>query len=415
MARVHYPAHVMRQTQPSRRQVIASALLCGGAMGLPDKAFARTVASLEDEKAAPLAQRIRLIEKQRILPRADRFSREPVQTITEYPAERSPDDRHAYYSEGDYWWPNPANPGGPYIRRDGQSNPNRFEAHRLALIRLSRIVPWLASAHRLTGKRRYLVAMQRHLDGWFVNPETRMVPHLEHAQAIIGVNKGRGTGIIDTLHLVEVARACLYADRLGKLKNARAIKDWFAAYLEWMLTSPNGRDEGDEINNHGTTYMLQVAAFAEFLSHEEHILWTGRQMREILIPAQLEPNGRQPLELARTKPYGYALFNLEAMACLAHLLRPYGDNLWTFGTADGRSLTKAMRWMEPYIRDKSKWPMAKDVEYFANWPMRQMSLLYAADALDDDGLFALWSSLPSDSEVPEIIRNTPIRQPLLWV
>jgi hypothetical protein len=372
---------------------------------------AETIGNMD---SASFYSQILHLERKRILKRAESLVPQPAITVTSHPAPRSPGDKHAYYSEGDYWWPDPRNPDGPYIRRDGLSNPDRFEAHRLALIRLSRIVPWLASAHRLTGKRRYLVAMQRHLDGWFVDPDTRMAPHLEHAQAIIGVNKGRGIGIIDTLHLVEVARAARYADRLGKLKNAGPIKGWFRDYLNWMLTSANGLDEQDEINNHGTCYLLQVAAFAELVGDMDSVRWCAAQLRDRLMPAQIAPDGRQPLELARTKPYGYALFNLEAMACLAHLLRPYGEDIWAFETADGRSLGKAVRWMEPYIRDKSLWPFTKDVEYFSEWPVRQMSLLFAADALKDDSLFALWAGLPSDSEIAEIIRNTPIRQPLMW-
>jgi hypothetical protein len=394
--------------QTSRRSMLCSAFAVGAAGLLPRAAVAKADVSV-------FQRQVLRIERKRILPKVDSLARAPVETLTNHRAARSPGDKHAYYSEGDYWWPDPANPAGPYIRRDGLSNPARFEAHRLALIRLSRIVPWLASAHRLTSKRRYLVAMQRHLDGWFVNPETRMAPHLDHAQAIIGINTGRGTGVIDTLHLVEVALAIKYADERGLLANAATIKQWFRDYLDWMLTSPNGLDEQDEVNNHGTCYMLQVAAFADLLGDRRRVLWCGEQTRATLIPAQIDRDGRQPLELARTKPYGYALFNLEAMTGLAHILKAYGDNLWSFTTADGKSLTKVVRWLEPYIRDKPSWPLAKDVMYFDEWPMRQMSLFFAADALNDKGLFQLWTGLPADSEVPEIIRNTPLRQPLLWV
>jgi hypothetical protein len=395
----------------SRRDILNSAIaLCG--IGFLSVATGAKAALPAPSK---FYRQVLRIERERIVSKAEKLAGTTVETVTSHIAERSPGDKHAYYSEGDYWWPDPANPSGPYIRRDGLSNPARFEKHRLALIRLSRIVPWLASAHRLTGKRRYLEAMQRHLDGWFVNPDTRMAPHLNHAQAIIGINTGRGIGIIDTLHLVEVARAVRYADQLGKLGNSKAIKTWFRDYLDWMLTSPNGLDEQDEVNNHGTCYMLQVAAFAELLGDRNRILWCGEQLRTKLIPKQIEVDGRQPLELARTKPYGYALFNLEAMACLAYILRGHGDDIWNFRTADGRSLNAAVRWLEPFIRDKSRWQLAKDIEYFADWPMRQMALLFSADALEDRKLFQLWASLPADSEVPEIIRNTPIRQPLLWL
>jgi hypothetical protein len=395
--------------QVSRRAMVSAALVIGSGAMLPGIAIAA-------KRDAPRFRgQVFRIERRRILPKADIWAGSAVETVTSYSAERSPGDKHAYYSEGDYWWPDPVKPNGPYIRRDGLSNPARFEAHRLALIRLSRIVPWFASAHRLTGKQRYLAEMQRHLDGWFVNPETRMAPHLNHAQAIIGINTGRGIGVIDTLHLVEVARAVLYADKLGKLGNRVQIKQWFRDYLDWMLTSPNGLDEQDEMNNHGTCYMLQVAAFAELLGDQKRILWCGEQLRTKLIPAQIAPDGRQPLELSRTKPFGYALFNLEAMAGLAHILKPYGDDIWAFRTGSGQSLTSAVRWLEPYIRDKSAWPLGKDVEYFTAWPMRQMALLLAANALNETDIFELWSSLPADSEVPEVIRNTPLRQPLLWL
>jgi hypothetical protein len=215
----------------SRRAIINAAGFVGAAAVLPRAAGSRTVAQAV---SSPFLAALLRIERKRILPKAERLVRVPVETVTSHHAVRSPGDKHAYYSEADYWWPDPANAAAPYIRRDGRSYPMRFEAHRSALIRLSRIVPWLASAHRLTGKRRYLDAMQRHLDAWFVNDDTRMAPHLDHAQAIIGVNTGRGIGVIDTLHLVEVARAARYAAQLGQLRNAEPIARWFRAYLNWM-------------------------------------------------------------------------------------------------------------------------------------------------------------------------------------
>src|SRR5688500_18805674 len=127
-------------------------------------------------------------------------------SVTAVRAERSAGGVHDFYSEGDYWWPDPANPDGPYVQRDGETNPDNFVAHRDAMRRLSVIVPALVAAHRLTGEARYASAAAAHLRAWFVDTATMMSPHLLYGQAIKGRVTGRGIGIIDTIHLVEVAQ-----------------------------------------------------------------------------------------------------------------------------------------------------------------------------------------------------------------
>jgi hypothetical protein len=334
-----------------------------------------------------------------------------------YRAQRSPGGPHDYYSEADYWWPNPANPAGPYLQRDGYSNPAKFVAHREAMIRLSVQVPALAAAWKLTGDRRYAQQAQRHLDAWFVDPATRMKPHLDFAQAIIGINTGRGIGVIDTLHLVEVARSVAVIDAVAprrfQLRNGDAIRQWFRDYLTWMTTSKNGVDEREQKNNHGSCWALQAAEFARLVGDAEVRTLVRERFRTRLIPLQVAPDGRQPLELARTKPYSYSLFNLEALATLAHVASDRND-LWRFTTADGQSLDKALAYMVPFIADKSAWPFKPDVEHFADLPVREVSLLFGGEALGRPDYLKLWSRLNPDPTEGEIIRNYPIRQPVLW-
>jgi len=126
-------------------------------------------------------------------------------------------------------------------------------------------------------------------------------------------------------------------------------------------------------------------------------------------------DGSFPQELRRTKPYGYSLFNLEAMAAVCQILSTPEDNLWTFQTSDGRGLQRAMEYMTPFIRDKQTWPLKPDVMYDGEWPMRQSSLLFAGLALRRPDYVQLWKRLPADSQVEEVIRNFFIRQPVLWV
>jgi hypothetical protein len=358
------------------------------------------------------------MERRRVAALAPSWANAAAVTVTAYPAPRSPGDAHAYYSEGDYWWPDPANPGGPYVRRDGLSNPDRFDSHRQALIRMAQIVPALA-AHWLTmGSSAAGQAVRVHLMAWFADPATRMTPHLEHAQAIIGVNSGRGIGIIDTVHLAEVARAYrLIRDRGGLFQSAEIviIDGWFADFLSWLRTSANGRDEADEQNNHGSCYVLQCAAFAQVTGDRAVLNWCRARLAE-LVAIQIALDGRQPLELARTKPYGYSLFNLDILASCAWLLSPPGDHrLWHERGAVGGSIATALAYIAPFIADPERWPHSRDVAHMDDWPVAHPSLLFGAMALSRADYAALWARLDRQPIVPEIIRNMPVRQPLLWV
>jgi hypothetical protein len=353
------------------------------------------------------------IERPRVLKAATGYlSARPV-TVTAAHSPRSAGGLHDFFSEGDYWWPDPKNPDGPYIQRDGMSNPDNFVEHRRAMIRLSLIVPALGAAYKITGDPKYSEAAARHLRAWFIDPATVMNPNLQYAQAIHGRFTGRGTGIIDTLHLVEVARAAGQIDMApGDLAG---VKKWFAEYVDWMTTHPYGIAERDAKNNHGTCWATQVAGFSWLTGDAEQTAYCRNRYRTVLIPDQEAADGSFPLELRRTKPYGYSLFNLDAMAILVETLTTSEDNLWKWQLPDGRGMARAMAYMYPFILDKKKWPLPPDVMYDKEWPVRQPSLLFAGLALDKPEYLTLWSRLNPDPTVEEVLRNFPVRQPLLWV
>jgi len=367
--------------------------------------------------AAPATLDLRVLERARVLTQAEAFLGEEPVTVTATSSPRSPGGPHEFFSEGDYWWPDAASPGGPYVRRDGQTNPDNFVGHRQALMRLSRIVPALAAAWALTGEPRYSRHAARHLRAWFLDERTRMAPHLRYAQAVHGRWAGRGVGVIDTIHLVEVARAIEVLDPAPGLSRTErdGVVRWFAEYLRWMTSDPNGIEEREAKNNHGTCWVMQVAAFARLTGDEERLRFCRERFRKVLVPAQVAADGSFPRETARTKPYGYSLFNLDAMATAAQILSTPQDDLWRFELPDGRGLRKAVSWMAPFIRDRKGWPFPPDVMYDDQWPMRQASLLFAGLAYGEPGWLELWKTLPADSTVDEVIRNFFVRQPLLWV
>jgi alginate lyase len=273
------------------------------------------------------------------------------------------------------------------------------------------------AAWKLTKDKRYAAHAAEHLRAWFIDQRTRMNPNLQYAQAIHGITTGRGTGIIDTIHLVEVARAIEVMQPARPLSTSEmtAIKQWFADYLQWMTTSKNGIQERDAKNNHTTCWVAQVAAFAHLVGDQKSLEFCRERFKTVIVPNQVAANGSFPEELRRTKPYGYELFNLEAMATVCEILSTPQDNLFTFETSDGRGFRRAMAYMAPFIADKKTWPLKPDVMYDQEWPMRQASLLFAGIAFKRQDYLDLWKRLPPDSNVEEVIRNFFVRQPILWV
>src|SRR6184192_2229115 len=302
-------------------------------------------------------------DRARVLKAADQYLSESPITVTASHSPRSTGGLHDFFSEGDYWWPDPQSPNGPYLQRDGMSNPDNFVDHRRALMRLSVQVPALVAAWELTKDKRYATKAADHMRAWFIDERTRMNPNLQYAQAIHGVTTGRGIGIIDTIHLVEVARAIdvLKDSSALSMTELGAITQWFKDYLAWMTTSKNGIDERDAKNNHGTCWVMQVAAFAQLVGDQKLLEFCRERFKTVIVPHQIAQDGSFPEELRRTKPYGYSLFNLEAMATICQILSTAEDNLWTFELPDSRGMRKAIAYMVPFIRNKKSWPLKPDV------------------------------------------------------
>jgi len=362
-------------------------------------------------------RKVAAFRKADILREASWAMRQQPVTITATLCDRSAGGKHDFYSEGDYWWPDPKNPEGPYIRRDGETNPDNFVAHRHAMIRFSTIVGDLAAAYLITHDQKYVTQALRHIYAWFRDTATMMNPDLRYAQAIHGITQGRGIGIIDTIHLMEVAQAIYLFEQAGLIppEGLAAIKSWFGDYIRWLMTSKNGQDEMKAKNNHGTCWVMQVASFAKVTADTSVLGFCRRRYEQVLLPDQMAADGSFPLELARTKPYGYSLFNLDAMTTICQILSDRKHDLWSFSTSDGRSIGRAIRFMFPYVKNKQQWPKPPDVMFWKYWPVAQPFLVFGSAAYDNSGYFKLWEKLNHDPKEAEIIRNLPVRHPLIWM
>jgi hypothetical protein len=255
-----------------------------------------------------------------------------------------------YYSEAPYYWPDPAHPG-KMIRKDGERNTARFDGNHRDLGLMSTAVLALGAAAYFTCDDRYARKAAEDIAVWFENPATRMNPDLEHAQAILGANDGRPTGIIDTVSLIHCAQGIALLEASGKWKpeHAAAAKKWFAEYLNWLRTSANGKAEARSGNNHAAWWTAQVAAFASLTGDEPAKTEAWSWFRSELLK-QIEPNGSLPREDARTTSLHYSCYALDAFATLARIAQLSGVDLWHSG-----NLPKAFAYVAPYVVDPGSW------------------------------------------------------------
>ncbi len=268
-------------------------------------------------------------------------------------------DKHDYMSLAPYWWPNPNTPNGlPYLRRDGEVNPERDQtSDRRRFDNLVRGVTTLALGHFFTGREDYAAHAAKLLRVWFLDDATKMNPHLRHAQAVPGRNVGRGAGIIETHNLPELIDAVglLGLAKSWPSEDQRELQNWFDAYLAWLRESPEGRAEAKAQNNHGNWYDVQIAAFALFVDKGDMAKKVLSEMAEKKIAKQIEPDGRQPRELERTQAWSYSLFNLEALFDAAAMASTLGIDLWSYESPDKRGIRKALDWLVPYATGEKKW------------------------------------------------------------
>ncbi|GAB2510872.1 alginate lyase family protein [Microbulbifer agarilyticus] len=340
---------------------------------------------------------------------AQQALRNPLYSVTDKKSVADSNDPHDYYSLGPYWWPNPnIEDGLPYIRRDGERNPeiNTQAGDNRRLVALSRDVTTLALAFHFTDEQRYASKARQLLRAWFIDQDTRMHPNFQHAQAIPGISTGRGIGIIEARFLIPIMDATTLLGAQLSTEEHRQIRQWYTEFNHWLRTSDNGFEEDNWHNNHGTWFDAQVVAYALFTSD----LTTAQRRLRITqmrrIGGQFDRHGNQHAELERTRPWHYANFNLEAYNLLGRLGENAGVDIWNY-SVDGHALRQGYVLIAETVLAPETWPYK---EKYGFDPLSAASTLYTAQRVYDDTLFTeAWQSLHQNHALPFDPRLTPVR------
>ncbi len=290
----------------------------------------------------------------------NRFQQD-METLFDFPLETVMDkkgefiNKHDYYSLGTYWWPNKDTKDGlPYIRKDGEANPEGDNFDKDKLRKLAYLVYHAAILYFITEDKRYYQLIKKHCQYFFVNEETKMNPNMNHGQFIPGICDGRGSGIIDyaanftyALHMLHI----LAKNQMLEIDFLNEMKAWHFEFRDWLLHSEIGIEESKSENNHGVMYDLLILISGIFTNQIDDIEIQVNDFLETKINQQIASDGSLPQEIIRTKSKNYTFMALKGMLDFSKISEEYGFILWNSKIKD------CVKWLYQYEIAKNKiWP-----------------------------------------------------------
>lgn len=338
--------------------------------------FSQTV--VWDQKQIDLLRASSNETTKKIIKDADKLLTQNIQTVVDKEMTPPSGTKHDYMSAGRYWWPDPTKKDGlPYIRKDGVVNREIDNLDRAPLSKMCSSVEALSLAFYLSKDERYAKKAVENLRCWFLDDKTKMNPNMNFGQTIPGHNngKGRGEGIIDTYSFVEMLDAIELLDKSIAYSSTDKIglKKWFSDYLNWMLTSPIGDEEYKAKNNHGTAFDVQATRYALFTNNREVAKRFISEFPTRRLFTQIETDGKQPLELARTTALGYSIFNLIHIMDMCKMANTLQIDLIHTTSNDGRNIGKAVEYLSQFSGKTSEEFPYKQIK---EWDVKQKELAW---------------------------------------
>lgn len=280
-------------------------------------------------------------------------------------------DMHDYMSLAIYFWPDPNKPNGlPYIRKDGQINPEVEDYKDKANInQMIKTIEVTSLAYYFSDDKKYSQKAIAQLRAWFLDPATRMNPNFNFAQAVKGLNDGRGVGIIECREFIKVINGIglIKSDPSWTKQDQEAIEKWFTDFLTWFTTSKNGIDEMKSKNNHGVWYDAQKLGYSLFTHNKEIALSTINSVQNRL-EMQMDETGFFPEEMARTISLHYSAFIIEPLFMIAQMSDKVGVDMWNYTSSKGKSIKKGFEVLMPYLAKEKEWTgqQIKPFEFVGN-------------------------------------------------
>ncbi len=308
-------------------------------------------------------------------------------------------NKHDYLSQARYYWPDPKSHNGlPYISKDGESNPELDELDRNRLGEMSENVSTLTLAWFMSNNKAYAEKAAEQIKVWFLNKDTYMTPHFKYAQIIRGKNNdlGRSYGLIDGYSFVSILDALTLLEESGTLSNKeiKELKKWFSQLLDWYIESPQGKEEAEAVNNHSLAYHVQITAFALYCNRNKLADRLINEFPQKRIFKQIEPDGKQPMELKRTLAFGYSQFNIQHMIDMFQLAAKRNIRIDNVTSKDGRNIYKAVDFLLPYLGKSVK-----------EWPYKQISEWnYKQQAFCKD-IYRLYKISPERKDYKELYKK----------
>lgn len=373
--------------------------------GSPAEYFAAKPGALAKAKSAYQAgKEPEVTAVNKIISDANKFLKATPESVMDKTKTPPSGNKHDYMSIAPYFWPDPSKSNGlPYMRQDGKVNPESKNEENTDHLRLARTidrVEALSLAFYFTRDRKYADQAANFIKVWFLNPDTKMSPHLNFAQAIAGKTDGRAEGVLDARRMGLVLDSANLISNTGDFTeaNQKALQQWMNTYFDWLMKSPIGKDERAAPNNHGTWFDVQSAHLALALGRKDDAKKIIDAARTKRINTQIESDGKQPLELARTASFSYSCMNLEAFFKLANLGEHAGVDLWRKNNKDSHSIRKALDFLVPYIdQPPATWPykQIKEIDESNMLPVLRLAAL-AYDAPEYEAIIKKFEEAPRE-------------------